>query len=180
MITIDFEDVFEPIDVAEDLSFMTFNSFIKSNGYVNIKINITPLLEPLLPNVYNLSFGPYSKNGEIDDFAKINHSDKNKVFSTILLYALTFLQANNEITIGIDGSDDIRAYLYHRMFKSNKEYLADYFMAIGVDWYLRLLRNDQIELDVSGSPFFKPKPEPFNYNRASIDLYRYYMFHLKK
>ncbi len=27
MITIDFEDTFEPIDVAEDLSFMTFNCF---------------------------------------------------------------------------------------------------------------------------------------------------------
>ena len=84
------------------------------------------------------------------------------------------------MTIGIDGSNDIRAYLYHRMFLTNREYLDEYFVTIGVDWYVKLLRNGSIEIDNNGQVYFKPKPEPFDYHRLAINLYRYYMFRLKQ
>jgi len=92
---------------------------------------------------------------------------------------LTFLQENPTVAIGLDGSNDVRAYLYHRMFCSNKEYLDEYFVALGVDWFVRLLRNNDYERNADGSAFFKPRPEPFDYQRAAKDLYRYYMFHLR-
>jgi len=83
--------------------------------------------------------------------------------------------------IGLDGSDDLRATLYHSMFIVNKETMGEYFTSIGVDWYVKLLRNEEdIERTASGEPFFKPRPEAFNYHRTRHDLYRYYMLTLKK
>ena len=177
---INFDDTYLPMQVAEDLSFMTFISPLKNGGEQLLKVNIKHLQNDLLPNVYNLSFGPLRPNGEgeIDDEIKIHHSDVNKVFSTIILFALTFLNTNKHTTIGIDGSNDGRAYFYHRIFIKNRVYLSGFFVLLGVDWYVRLLRNGEVERDSDGSPFPKPKPEPFDYNRSTKDLYRYYMFHL--
>ena len=180
MIKINFDSTYEPIEIADNLSFMTFTSIDKKGNEILLKIEIKPVEDPLLPNVFNMAFGPLSEVGNIDDKAKINHSDINKMFSTIIFFALVFLQANPENTIGIDGSDDTRAYLYHRMFLSNREFLNEYFVAIGVDWYVRLLRNGNVEVDSNGLPFFKPKPEAFDYLRPVTDLYRYYMFYLRQ
>ena len=177
MIIINLEDTYEPIDVAEDLSFMTFYSEVTNSPNILIKVDISPLGDLHLPNVCNMAFGPLI-NGDIDDKAKINHQSKDKVFSTILLFSLIYLQSNSKITIGIDGSNDIRAYLYHRMFLTNRTYLNEYFVTIGVDWYVKLLRNGDIELDTNRQPYFKPKPEPFDYLRPARNLYRYYMFQL--
>lgn len=179
MIKIDFEDTYEPVEVAADLSFMTFYSETKDESTVLLKVLISPLQDSFLLNVSNLSFGPLLSSGEIDDTVKINHLNKNKMFSTILLFSLAHLQSNPQITIGIDGSNNTRAYLYHRMFHTNREYLDEYFITIGVDWYVKLLRNGDVERDEKGFPYFKPRPEPFDYERPSSSLYRYYMFHLK-
>lgn len=162
-IKIDFEETYDPIEVAEDLSFMTFYTEVTNAPPILLKVEISPLGDPFLPNVFNMSFGPLLQNGSMDDTAKINHQDKDKVFSTILFFSLVFLQSNPRMTIGIDGSNDIRAYLYHRMFLTNREYLDEYFITIGVDWYVKLLRNGAIELDTKGLAYFKPKPEPFDY-----------------
>lgn len=179
MIKINFEDTYDSFEVAENLSEMTFYSEVINSGDILLKINISQVDDPHLPNVYNLAFGPLLDTGVIDDNAKINHQNKGKVFSTILLFALIYLQSNPEIIIGIDGSDDARAYLYHRMFLTNRKYLSEYFVTIGVDWYVKLLRNNTVELDTDGSPYFKPRPEPFDYQRPTTHLYRYYMFQLK-
>jgi hypothetical protein len=157
----------------------TFNSYDKEGNPVLLKVLIEPHKNPLLPNVYNLCFGPMTKEKVIDDTALIYHEDLNKLFSTIILFCLTFLQENPKVTLGLDGSNDARAYLYHRIFRSNQAYLNEYFMAWGVDWFVRLMRNNDYEKRPDGFAFFKPKPEPFDYQRPARDLYRYYMFNLK-
>src|SRR6218665_417948 len=158
---------------------MTFESPQKNcTDPILLKIKIKNLENQLLPNVYNLSFGPIEENGEINDEVRCHHKDADRVFSTIILFALTFLQMNRHATIGLDGSKDARAYLYYRMFISNREFLCQFFIPLGVDWYVRLLRNLTVEADAKGKPFFKPKPELFDYTRSTGDLYRYYMFHL--
>lgn len=58
--------------------------------------------------------------------------------------------------------NSLKIYLSKKVFK---EYLELYLVSIGVDWYVRLLRNNDIERDVHGHPFFKPEPEPFDYSR---------------
>jgi hypothetical protein len=39
------------------------------------------------------------------------------------------------------------------MYVTNKEYLGEYFVSIKMDWYVKLLRNGRVEMDVSGIPF---------------------------
>jgi hypothetical protein len=179
VVEINFDNTYELLATASNLREATFNSYDKVGNPVLLKILIDPTHYPLLPNVYNLCFGPLKDDGTIDDMAQISHQNLNKVFSTIIFFSLTFLQENPNITIGLDGSDDVRAYLYHRMFRSNKASLDEYFVALGADWFVRLLRNDDYERNADGSAFFKPRPEPFDYQRPARDLYRYYMFYLR-
>ena len=82
--------------------------------------------------------------------------------------------------MGIDGSDDLRATLYQMMFKTNKEYLDEYFIPLGVDYYVRIFRDGNYEAHPDGSPFAKPKAEEFDYDRSRHDLYRYYLFRFKQ
>jgi hypothetical protein len=176
MIKINLENTFEAIYASPNLDEYIFESLLKNKSTIQLKVKITNLGDPLLPDVYNLAFGPFNYKGEIDDSIILRHQDTGKVFSTIMLFAITFLQSNANATMGIDGSNDIRANLYHRMFRYNFETLKEFVVIIGVDWYVRLLRNGEIELDTNGLAFFKPKPEPFNLQRNPNDLYRYYMF----
>lgn len=179
MITINFEETFEPVSIESDFSKMIFNSPQVDGTDKQILVRIDPHPDPYLPNVFNLGFGPPDEDGNFHDNIRLKHAENDKVFSTVLFHGLTFLQVNPELTLGIDGSDDIRATMYHLMFKSNREYLSDFFVGIGVDWYVRVYRDWSYEVDTSGSILSKPKPELFNYERTRHDLYRYYMFHLK-
>jgi hypothetical protein len=179
MITINFEETFDPITIESDLSQMTFQSPQVSGANELLLVKISPHPDPHLPNVYNLGFGPPNGNGGFQDNTRLKHSDTNRVFSTVLFHGLTFLQENPDLTLGIDGSDDLRATMYHLMLKANRAYLDDFFVAIGVDWYVRVFRNWNCEVDSEGNLLAKPKPEIFDYDRSRHDLYRYYMFHLR-
>jgi len=180
MIIINLDDVFEPIAVSEDLSQYLFESELTDDTVILLKVKITFNDEPLLPNVYNLAFGPLVGDDGVNDAVKLKHKNTYKVFSSIILYAITYMEQYPDRIIGIDGSNDVRAYLYHRMFATNHEYLKDILVTIGLDWYVRLLRNGTIEIDKDGSPFFKPKPEPFDLQRKTTDLYRYYTIQLNR
>jgi len=177
-IIINFEDTYEPLSFGDNLTSMAFNAPQKDGREVELFILISPHSDPLLPNVYNLGFGPPDGNGSFLDDVRLNHQSLNKLFSTVIFHALNFLLNNPELTIGVDGSDDLRARLYHGMFKSNRGYLADYFLAIGVDWYVRIFRDFSYEQEENGHYVSKPRPEPFDYVRDNRDLYRYYMFRL--
>jgi hypothetical protein len=181
MIKIDLDDTFDAITASEDLKRFTFNSELKDDTNLELHVLISDHPDPFLPNVFNLAFGPLGKDNEIDDTIAVCHKNINKVFSTVLLFAITFLEDNNDkqYSIGIDGSDERRAYLYHRMFRYNYGTLSDTIVAVGVDWYVKLLRNGKdIERDSNGLPLFKPRPEPFDLKRNPRDLYRYYIFSL--
>lgn len=180
MIKINLENTFEATYVSSNFDQYVFESELKNNKIIQLKVKFTNIVDSLLPNVFNLAFGPFDSAGKIDDSINLKHRDSNKVFSTIILFAIIFLKHNPIATIGIDGSDDLRAHLYHRMFRYNYKDLRDFIVIIGVDWYVRLLRNGSIELDDNGSAFFKPKPEPFDFQRKATDLYRYYMFNLNQ
>jgi len=178
MIEINLGDTYTPLFVTDDISVMTFYSPLKKGGSQLITARIVHLGEDILPNVYNLSFGTPLEQGYIDDIARVHHKSVGKVFSTILLFAISFLNKNPRAIIGLDGSDDARAYFYHRVFITNRNYLKKLIIPLGVDWYVRLLRNGYFEMDQNNQPLFKPKTELFDYDKPASDLYRYYMFHL--
>lgn len=179
MTKINLEDIYEPISINNEITEFKFQSELKNNNQLDLYVRFSKIDDQFLPNVFNLAYGPLSDNGYIDDKIKINHKNSNKLFSTILFYVITFLDSYPEASVGIDGSNDVRAYLYHRMFISNQKELHDLIITIGVDWYVRLLRDGNIEVDSDGVLFFKPKPEPFDIQRKTNDLYRYYLIKLK-
>lgn len=179
MITIDFGNTYLPITVAPDYTSMTFNSPQVNESKELIVVQLQPYPISKLPNVYNLGFGPDDGNGSFLDNVPLQHSDRNMVFSTIMLLALAFLQANPNHIIGLDGSNDARARIYHMMFRSNIVQLGEYFETIGLDYYVKQLRNGELEVDTDQKYVYIPFPQPFDYSRSSRNLYRYYMFYLK-
>lgn len=178
-VTINFENTYPPTYIAADFSQMRFISRQRDGSQAELLVAIKQHPDPELPNVFNLGFGPPDGDGNFQDDVKLRHMDNDKVFSTILFLSLLFLQENPHLTIGLDGSDDSRATLYHLMFKSNRLYLDEYFIPIGVDWYVRIFRDNTYEQDEKGFYIKRPRPEPFDYERNRHDLYRYYMFRLK-
>jgi len=178
-ITINLEDTYYPVDIKSDFSEMTFNSPQKTGWDELIFVKIEPLDNPYLPNVYNLGFGPPDMQGGFRDDVRLKHSNVNKVFSTVLFHSLGFLGENPKLIMGIDGSDDLRATLYQMMFKTNKQYLGEFFVPLGVDYYVRIFRDGSYEQDELGNDISKPRAEQFDYNRSRHDLYRYYLFRLK-
>jgi len=179
MIILDFEQIYAPVEIAEDLSYMTFYSPLRNGNSILLKSRVRPVDNPLLPDVFNLGFGPLDYDGEIDDNARLHHENVNKVLSTVLFFGLVFLGKFPQLTVGIDGSSEGRAYLYHRMILSNEIYLNDYFSIVGMDWYARLLRNYMVKTCENGNPVLKPVLELVDTERSLQDLYRYYMFRPK-
>lgn len=180
MIKINLEDTIQPHYASEDLMNYRFNSLLSTGVEEELIVQIKNINDPFLPNVFNIGFGPSDGQGGFDDSISLPHEDISRVFSTIILLAMTFLQVNLGTSIGIDGSDERRAYLYHRMFRYNYESLKEVLVITGVDWYVKLLRTNEVETDENGNALFKPRPEPFDLQRRAVDLYRYYLIDLKE
>lgn len=88
MIKIDLDDTFEANTVSEDLKRFTFTSELKDNTTIELHVLINEHPDHLLPNVFNLAFGPLDESNKIDDKIILCHKNVNKVFSTILLFAI--------------------------------------------------------------------------------------------
>lgn len=142
-IKIDFGNCYETKLISSDLSFVQFETELTDSTKVSIRILISDQPHPFLPQVYNLAFGPIHKEdrNKIDDQIQLKHIDHSKVFSTIVLVALTFLIENPDKYLGIDGSNNTRAYLYFRIIQNNYELLSEYFEIFGIKYYVRILRK---------------------------------------
>ncbi|HEY9004605.1 DUF6934 family protein [Ohtaekwangia sp.] len=146
-VRIDFENCYDAEPLSADLRLTKFETERIDNSNVLIGVLIGSQPQPLLPNVYNLAFGPMDGNNEIDDQVKVAHLDHSKMFSTIILSALTFLNANADKYLGIDGTNNARAYLYFRIIQRNYDILTQYFDIYGVKYYVRILRKTNDEDD---------------------------------
>ena len=109
-VKIDFDNLYEIENISQDLKFSSFRTQLNNGGDVPLVVRISNQSHALLPNVYNLSFGPLNAKGKLDDKAELTHSNYSKVFSTILFSALAYLETNPDHYLGIDGSDNARAY----------------------------------------------------------------------
>jgi hypothetical protein len=83
-VKLDFDRTYEFSEISENLREAFFSNEVRGGGAVDLKIEISNEAHELLPNVYNIAFGPLKKNGEIDDKAELSHHDYSNVFSTIL------------------------------------------------------------------------------------------------
>jgi hypothetical protein len=182
-IKIDVKNRYTVKALTNELTVNTFNSILQNGDTVPVGIHISEESHPLMPNVYNLAFGPFDKCNQIDDQAKLCHQDHSKLFSTIVYTSLTYLQLNKEKYLGIDGSNNARAYLYYRCIQNNLDYLNQYLNIYGVNYYMRVLRRLKLEDtnfhmdedDVLALPKGIIKESFLKYEK----LYNYFIFNLK-
>lgn len=180
-IHLDFDDTYERRNVSGDLSEFQFTSFDIHGSPVEMYVRIVDNWNPLLPEVFNLGFGPLNSLGEIDDMAVISHRDNSKVYSTILLGAITFLEANPDRYVGIDGANFTRACLYYRLFRLNHDYLSTHVNSYGIKYYIRLLRGKEKadplvpdEDDIIMNPFKMSKHLTIRWEK----MFNYFVFSL--
>lgn len=143
---IDFNDRYDVKKISGDYRNSRFTTILKDGVEVPLYIQISNETHELMPDVYNLSFGPM-RGDRIDDKAELRHSDYSKVFSTILFDALKYLTENPSHSVGIDGSDNRRAYLYYHILQRNFDYLNKYFSLSGLKYYVRITRFGKLQYD---------------------------------
>jgi hypothetical protein len=159
-VKIDFGNIYE-LEVSPDLKLSRFNTLLENGDQVPLKVQISNDAHELMTNVYNLSFGPLNKRGKINDRAALFHNDYSRVFSTILLSALTYLKKNPQHYLGVDGSDNNRAYFYFRAMIRNFDYLNRHFTMYGMKYFVRISRLGKNQYD-----------NPFDFEDVIVDPYK--------
>ncbi|PSL32086.1 DUF6934 family protein [Chitinophaga ginsengisoli] len=139
-VKINFDDVYDINTTSCEMKSASFDTELADGNKKKLMVAISDQAHELMPNVYNLAFGPLNANGKIDDKAQIKHRDYSKAFSTILLHARTYLAKNPAHYLGIDGSNNSRALLYYRIILDNFEYLSNYFNIGAMKYYVRIAR----------------------------------------
>jgi hypothetical protein len=181
-VKIDFETLYEIDQISADLKYACFQTILQNGQAVPLVVKISNQSHELLPDVYNLAFGPLNKKGKIDDKAEISHKDYSKVFSTILFTALTYLKSNPNHYLGIDGSDNARAYFYYRAIQRNFNYLDQHFRMFGIKYFVRISRFGKTQYD-NPFDFEEIMPYPFRISRedkvSQDSMFNYFIFNLQ-
>ena len=179
---IDFDNLYDIDDISPDLKLSKFKTTLENGNKVPLVVKISNQSHALLPNVYNLSFGPLNPKGKIDDKAELTHGNYSRVFSTILFSALAYLKNNPEHHLGIDGSDNARAYFYYRALQRNFNYLDHHFRMYGIKYYVRITRFGKTQYD-NPFDFEDIMPYPFRITKGAEvsqdNMYNYFIFNLK-
>jgi hypothetical protein len=181
-VKIDFDALYDIEQISHDLKYASFNTVLQNGKVVPLITKISNQSHELLPDVYNLAFGPLNRKGKIDDKAEISHKDYSKVFSTILFTALTYLKSNPEHYLGIDGSDNARAYFYYRAIQRNFNYLDRHFRMFGIKYFVRISRFGKTQYD-NPFDFEDIMPYPFRISKqdkvSQDSMFNYFIFNLK-
>jgi hypothetical protein len=181
-IKINFENIYELDSISNNQRIAIFQTLLQDGATIPLTVKISDDSHELLPDVYNLSFGPLNKRKQIDDKAELAHSDYSRTFSTILLSALKYLSNNQEHYLGIDGSENLRAWYYWRTLQSNFEYLSQYFDIYGLKYYVRISRFGKFQYE---NPFDFEDIYPFPDRLVKMEgwpdqMYNYFIFGLKR
>lgn len=146
-LAINLNNIYPVLEVGADYRTAVFESILVGGAVIRLSIKIGTEETELLGNVFNLAFGPLNRWGRIDDNAEVHHKDPFRVFSTILFIALNFLQKNPGKLVGIDGSDNRRAYYYWRVLQRNHDYLNLFFRIYGIMYFVRISRFGKQQYD---------------------------------
>lgn len=182
-VKINFDNLYDIENISQDLKVSSFHTKLNSGSNVPLVVRISNQSHALLPNVYNLSFGPLNAKGKLDDKAELTHADYSKVFSTILFSALAYLETNPTHYLGIDGSDNARAYFYYRALQRNFAYLDQHFRMYGVKYYIRISRFGKTQYE-NPFDFEDIIPYPFRIQKddkiSQDHMYNYFIFNKKQ
>jgi hypothetical protein len=83
-------------------------------------------------NFFNLSFGDWNQEQlKIDDMARSNNRDRNKVLRTVALTAIEFIKYYPDAVILFKGSTPARTRLYQIAIMANLATIAQLFIVEG-------------------------------------------------
>jgi hypothetical protein len=140
-VKLDFENVYRVVAKNTDQRASEFYAILANDESIKLGVRISHTSHPLIPNTYNLAFGPVDSAGSVDDKARLSRQNYSKVFSTVIFEAMSFLKKHPADFVGIDGSSNARAYIYYRCIQNNITYLKSIFSILGVNYYIRMLRE---------------------------------------
>ncbi|MBO9151667.1 DUF6934 family protein [Chitinophaga sp. GCM10012297] len=144
--TVNFMDVYN-VEHLEGKRVGEFEAELEDGSWGLMKLEVSEEPHEILPNVYNLAFGPVDGWGKINTHARMRYRYRMKVFSTVLLFMENYLRAYPGCKLGIDGSSNSRAELYYRGWQRHFVYLNAYMQMEGVKFYVRILRTGKNQLD---------------------------------
>lgn len=116
---------------------------IGPKGHIPKIIQFTPTHDE---TIVNLSFGNKREDGSIDDMARNDNKDRNKILATVVSVVTVFCKVYPEKWILFTGSTPERTRLYRMAITLNYEQLAIDFEIVG------LVRDMDAYIDV---PFEK-------------------------
>lgn len=128
--------------VTNDYREFEFTS-IGPKGAIPKIIQLTPTEDE---TIMNLAFGNKKEDGSIDDLARDDNKDRNKILATVVSALVIFFEAYPEKWVFFAGSTPERTRLYRMVITLNYEELSADFEIVG------LLRAMDTFLDV---PFEK-------------------------
>lgn len=100
------------------------------NGNIQKKIIFTLIEEP---NIWNLGFGDVDNlTGEINDLAKSDNGDSEKILATVAQATLTFTKYHPKSLVFAEGSTPIRTRLYRIGISQNFEAISETFLVWGL------------------------------------------------
>lgn len=140
-VKLDFDNPYNIEPVSRDSRINFFQTELQDGTQIPLKVEISSQPHELLPGVFNLAFGP------VNDKAELPHKDYSKVFSSIHVIGLMYLTKNKDHYLGIDGSNNARAYLYYRLLQKNFEYLDQFIKIYGLKYYVRISRFGKNQYD---------------------------------
>ncbi len=143
-----------------------FNSKLENGKDISLSVKISNQCHVLLPNVYNISFGPLNARGR----SMIRLSSPIRIipksFPLFYFFAYAYLKNNPDHYLGIDGSDNARAYFYYRALQRNFNFLDKYFRMFGVKYYVRITRFGKTQYD-NPFDFEDIMPYPFRIRKET-------------
>jgi hypothetical protein len=86
---------------------------------------------------------------------------------------------NPDKFLGIDGSNTAKAYMYYRCIQNNFDYLNSYFTIYGINYNVRILRDDGSDYEKDD---FLTLPKAIEKEEKIIPsrLYNYFIFKVKQ
>ena len=180
-VKIDFRNKYDFNFASNDYRVRSFQAELKDGSPMDLYVKIDKQPHELLPNVYNMAFGPLNRKGQVDGQIQLAYQNYSRVFSTILWSANLYLSRNRDHFIGIDGSDNRRAHMYYKLLQRNYDYFHKHFRIYGIKYYVRITRFGKHQYD---DPF---DFEDVQYIRSPIEkndetpypMFNYFVFNLK-
>lgn len=119
-----------PLHISEEKNTYEFYSF-GPKGRIRKVVKYKKIPE-WNENIYNLSFGDYDHNtGKIDDNARSNNNDRDKILATVADTFLDFTRKFPGVYIYVEGSTPVRTRLYQIKIVVNLEKINEFVEIYG-------------------------------------------------